>query len=262
MKNILLTFCFLLVAGLSYGQIKVIANGNVGMGVSNPTEKLQVDGNIDVYGNNMNVGTDAGAAEVTVNIGEGRSANGKATIDFVGDIANPDWGLRIQRLGSGNSRFTHQGTGSYQFLATGSTNIGFFTNNTLRMQVRGDGSLGAGTSSPSGLMQVNGDFYCTTLTETSDMRLKKNIKDFNGGLEIVLQMQPKTYEFNGEGGIKSKGSHIGILAQDLQQIAPYLITEYKYTQSDLNQKVLESGDYLGVKASDIKYLLVNAVQQI
>ena len=46
MKNIIFTFCFFLICGLSQAQLKVITNGDVGVGESNPIEKLHVGGNI------------------------------------------------------------------------------------------------------------------------------------------------------------------------------------------------------------------------
>lgn len=42
--NLILLLCA--VSGISFGQLKVIQNGNVGIGVSNPTEKLEIAGAI------------------------------------------------------------------------------------------------------------------------------------------------------------------------------------------------------------------------
>ena len=45
MKKIALFFAMLAIATVAMGQVKVLSNGNVGVGVSNPSMKLQVAGN-------------------------------------------------------------------------------------------------------------------------------------------------------------------------------------------------------------------------
>jgi hypothetical protein len=87
-----------------------------------------------------------------------------------------------------------------------------------------------------------GDFTCVSLTETSDIRMKKNIKPLPYGLKEVLQLEPIEFRFkkhikknkNGrrektplamDDAIleeKSKQKHLGFSAQDVYKIMPEL----------------------------------------
>lgn len=86
-----------------------------------------------------------------------------------------------------------------------------------------------------------GNITCVSLTETSDIRRKKNIKDLNYGLKELLQLRPIQYQFknqktepgtqrkskymNGKGIPKIptvEESHLGFSAQDVYKIMPEL----------------------------------------
>ena len=90
-----------------------------------------------------------------------------------------------------------------------------------------------------------GSIDCVSLTETSDIRRKKNIKPLAYGLKEVLQLEPIQYQFKKrenkiqegrkkKGRAKEKmvddrakqgGSHLGFSAQDVYKILPE-VTQY------------------------------------
>jgi hypothetical protein len=57
----------------------------------------------------------------------------------------------------------------------------------------------------------------------SDERLKKDIKPFGDGLDVIREVELVTYRFNGVGGIKDTSTFIGVIAQDVQKVAPYCV---------------------------------------
>ncbi|MBI4930347.1 MAG: tail fiber domain-containing protein [Bacteroidetes bacterium] len=57
----------------------------------------------------------------------------------------------------------------------------------------------------------------------SDERLKKDIAPFNDGLNVLKQINPITYKFNGIGDLPTEKTNIGIIAQDVKKVAPYCI---------------------------------------
>src|ERR1051326_395114 len=57
----------------------------------------------------------------------------------------------------------------------------------------------------------------------SDSRVKKNITDFKDGLNVIRNIKPVNYEFNGMGGLPTGKTNIGVIAQDVQKVAPYCI---------------------------------------
>ena len=95
-----------------------------------------------------------------------------------------------------------------------------------------------------------GGFWATT----SDQRLKTNIQDYNAGLDEVLQIRPVTYQYNETSGFQQEvldKIYHGIIAQEMQEIAPYMIGEFE----------LNGTTYLNYDGNALIYMLVNAIQE-
>lgn len=124
------------------------------------------------------------------------------------------------------------------------------------------GNLGVGLSNPTSKLDVAGDISINGVVKvTSDKRLKKNIKSFNAGLETVLKIRPVEYEYNGKAATANvEGPLIGVIAQELQKAAPYLVEKFTYAEEDLDGNIVLEEDYLRIKDSEIKYLLINAIK--
>jgi len=90
----------------------------------------------------------------------------------------------------------------------------------------------------------------------SDARLKKNVKEFEDGLNVLMEMRPVAYQYNGKAGLPSDEQFIGVLAQDVQKVAPYMIEPYQHENENGKQT-----EYLGYDANALLYVLVNAVQE-
>jgi len=184
--------------------------------------------------------------------------NGHA-VEFV--YSNAAW----HATNSGNSWGTTGNTNtlaSTDFIGT-RNNVDFVTrtNNTERMRVTGAGRLGIGTTAPDQLLTVNGNASKATggtaWAVFSDSRLKKDIHPFTDGLQQVLQINPVFFKYNGKAGIQtSVTDEIGIIAQDMQQIAPYTITETAIKIDDSGKGVLQFQ-----KSDAIMYMLVNGMKE-
>ncbi|MEN0051485.1 MAG: tail fiber domain-containing protein, partial [Bacteroidota bacterium] len=92
----------------------------------------------------------------------------------------------------------------------------------------------------------------------SDRRLKKDIKPFTDGLEQVLQIDPIIYRYNGKAGIATKDLQIGIIAQDMQKIAPYMVEEADFGEEENDKNAM---NYLVYNPSALDYLFVNAFKE-
>ena len=88
-------------------------------------------------------------------------------------------------------------------------------------------------------------------TIPSDSRLKENVKPFNDGLQQLLKIKPVTYNYNQQSGCDTKPVYVGIIAQELKQIAPYMVSTAKKNGSD----------YLNVDNGAMTYMLINAVKE-
>lgn len=88
----------------------------------------------------------------------------------------------------------------------------------------GSGIYASSVSNYAGFF--SGDVLATSY-QTSDARLKQNIKDVNNAMDIINQLHPKFYNFRNDGDYKlmnlPKGNHYGLIAQDVEKILPNLV---------------------------------------
>ena len=131
-------------------RISIIgSSGNVGIGTTSPNEKLEVNGSVRVTGAGLDVGYGNNSNNF-VQIGNGRTTNGFAFIDLVGDTTYSDYGLRLVRNNGGantNSEIIHRGTGFLNLTATQAGGITLKTSNVERVRVNSSGNVGIGTTS-------------------------------------------------------------------------------------------------------------------
>ncbi len=66
----------------------------------------------------------------------------------------------------------------------------------------------------------------------SDRKLKQNISELGSAMDIINKLQPKTYEYRQDGTYKQmnlpKGKQYGLIAQEVEQVLPDLVTEATY----------------------------------
>jgi hypothetical protein len=107
------------------------------------------------------------------------------------------------------------------------------TNSAFRFYVSGGGQIHATN---------------TSITAISDQSLKQNIRDLDKGLESVLALQPRRFDWkNGDGN-----DIMGFVAQEVEEVMPELIHEYKYNDEETK---------LGLKMGDMIPSLVKAIQE-
>lgn len=220
MKNLILITLFSLAPLFLAAQttsVKVIANGNVGIGTDNPTEKLQVQGNVLVKGNEMTLG--------------------------------PDEGFNFLRSNGGSSQFRHYGTGQYSFKAMDAAAITFWTDGSSKLIINdvGDLRLTVGEA-----IKVGGGAW----TPISDERLKKNIQTYNGGIDELMQINPVTFQYN-EKVIENSKEYVGVIAQEIDRVAPSMIHDFNLTDKDGNET---NDQYMAVNPNEFTYMLINATK--
>ena len=268
MKNILIVLALGLFSFQGYSQIKVISNGKVGLaGITNPVFEAEVDGRMKVHGSTLEVGSSSGAGTIAINLGGGRTAAGPATFDLINDGPGgsfTNFGFRFSRATSGSTTATHRGTAPFQFRAQEAADILFLTSGNLVMNVDASEQVGIGIGNPQSLLHVNGDIRHAGALISSDRRLKRDINEFEGGLDQIMQIQPYTYFYNGEGGIKSDELQFGVIAQEVQEVLPSMVSSYEFQEfetTDKSHKAISSEEYLSVNTGAMTYMLVNAIQE-
>ena len=118
------------------------------------------------------------------------------------------------------------------------------------------------TSIPYSVFHVNGratSSYSSTFTTTSDERVKKNIVDYSKGLAEIIQVQPKSYAFNGKGNTIEDVESIGVLAQEIKEVFPETVGT---VNKRLNPEDEQETELYTVDISPVTYALINAVKEL
>ena len=122
------------------------------------------------------------------------------------------------------------------------------------MRINGAGNVGIGTGAPAFRLEVNGSAAKPgggAWAVSSDARLKTDVKPFTDGLDLVSRIRPVTFRYNEASGHDTKPEYVGVIAQELEQVAPYMVGRFNR----------DGTDYLSVDNSAMVYMLVNAVQE-
>ncbi len=105
------------------------------------------------------------------------------------------------------------------------------------------------------------DVYATNGTiNTSDERLKKNIKKITYGLNEVLQLNPISFQW--KSNVDTNQTKLGFSAQELLKVLPEVVKTHDYIYADDEKTLLKKeNENLGVYYSDIIPVLTKAIQE-
>jgi trimeric autotransporter adhesin len=120
--------------------------------------------------------------------------------------------------------------------------------------------VGIGTTAPAYLLHVNGSAAKPgggSWTVASDERLKQDVTNFTDGLALIEKIKPVWFRYNGKASLPTDKKYVGVIAQQMQKIAPYMVGEFVYTDTLGKQE-----KYLDYDANALTYMLVNAVKEL
>jgi hypothetical protein len=102
---------------------------------------------------------------------------------------------------------------------------------------------------------LSGTIYAlsTSISSLSDIRLKENIRTIGYGLNEIIQLQPKIFDWKEGQGTGAK-NNLGFIAQDVETVLPELVTNWSHTEGETAYKSLKMGDMIPV--------LVKAIQEL
>ena len=147
----------------------------------------------------------------------------------------------ISALGSGRQAITAKVTNNANLLFQG-----FNSSGTAVIQAVGTGdfyatgNVGIGLTSPTEKLHVSGNILATgNVTAFSDERLKDNIETLDGS---------KVYEMRGVSFTKDGEASSGVIAQEIQKVAPELVND--------------SGEYLSVAYGNLVGYLIEGMKQL
>lgn len=124
------------------------------------------------------------------------------------------------------------------------------------------GEVGIGTTSPTHQLQLSVDDAAKPSTNTwtivSDIRVKEDTSTFTDGLNVIKQIHPVNYTYNGKAGLP-KVPGIGVIAQEIQPIAPYTIKPF---MALLDSTDTVQTELLGFNSGPLLFVVINAIKQL
>ena len=235
-------------------RMRIDSSGNVGIGDSSPTYRLEVStgtetaDQIGLHVRNdsskglfiiptandsgYNFNTRSGDTVVTTTQGEHLVVGAKdgAAFRFSGGTSSSNSGNTIT---TGN----RIGIGTVFYDSTQQPSEALDINGSARFR-----AVGAGTGVNSLYITSNG----TLSTVSSDIRLKEKIEPLTNSLEKLLQLSGVTYSWIGQ-----EEKRIGFIAQEVEKVIPELV----FTNNNNEEK------YKGIHLDNITAVLVEAIKE-
>ena len=237
MKKIILLFCFAICASLSYGQVKVQSAGKTIVGTNtgvSPLGQLHVVRTANateqaIYADGPASSTAFNSTFSSLYLSNSNGTNNNYSRLNFGDGDNAASASIASRIENHSSN-----GGSLEFWTRPNAGGGI----VRRLKIGNDGNLMVGAGTATAKLSVNGVANKPgggTWAVFSDKTMKSNVKDYTDGLEEVLQINPVTFNYNGKAGITdTESEYVGIIAQEMQKIAPYTVAQVEVESSNLN----------------------------
>jgi hypothetical protein len=268
--------------------------GNVGIGTSSPSYRLQVSAASNTLGGYFY--TPSGLSGIRIET----AANDKAVAEFYTN-GNRNWSIGPGQTTAGAFEFRDVTDSSTRMLIDSSGNLLLNRTSpvgTERLCVEVGGSKqgqiirSTDTSGNPQLFRISsgqnsgaigtgrfitcddggGDKFfvagsgvvnstSTSITSISDFRLKENVRVLDTGLDSVMALKPRRFDWK-EGQGTNKKNVAGFIAQEVETVLPDLIGEWKNNENDeTTYKSLSMGDMLPtlVKAIQEQQALITAL---
>jgi hypothetical protein len=254
-------------------RMRIDSSGNVGIGTSSPGAKVDsvADSSSNAYRVRGRSSDSIGSVQFTDNGGTteyayvrspasntlsfGTGGSERARIDSSGNLlvgtTSAVAGERLSVTGSNASyivRFINSNSGPYGPVilypnvspnGTGNQFLDCIDSTTTRFQVRSNGGVAN---------------YSANNVNLSDQREKKNIELAGPYLDKICAIPVKTFLFNDQ---TDNELNLGVIAQDVQAVAPELVSESNWAGKDEPEKLR-----LSIYQTDLQYAMLKAIQEL
>jgi hypothetical protein len=187
----------------------------------------------------------------------------KAQLEISGPSSAPASGtgsgyaaLRISNPAAANIlEIGSYSTSPYGMWIQGGNSVTASTYQPLILQPLGS-NIGIGLAAPTHQLQLSTDdaakLTTTTWATTSGAAVKKNIRDLEGGLEIINRLRPIEAEYNGKHKTPDGQRLVSLIAEEVREVLPGTV----YSRED------EEGELLYFNPHEIIFQLILAVKEL
>jgi len=252
--------------------VTIDTSQNVGIGTASPAYKLDTTGSIrsqaDIYAGVVN-GTSGGlwlaknnyTYPAVQSLTSAGAANALLLNPASGNVGLGGTSIvRAVTFNTSEIAMATATTGCYLNICDASGNNG----GSYNFYIRGLASNGGAQANLAAFNAVAGAVYngsnTTTWNTTSDQRIKKNIVDNNEGLEKIIGIRVRNFEYRTADeitdfpdekniAIQREGVQLGVIAQELQSVLPDCVYEQK-------------NGMLSLSTDNMMWYMINAIKEL
>ena len=256
--------------------VTVNSSGNVGIGTTSPNNRLIVNGAVGVAGeaaaaisNGCLIDQTAGFLTRILNYS---STTGSAIALYTGSTGTSTERMRIDSSGgvSIGATATYLGTERFSVTATAagwpmslncttSAANGLYIRYSTSPNNTGSDFFAAVDSTATRVVfRSNGGLanYSGNNVNLSDQREKTNIELAGSYLDKICAIPVKTFNYIDQNMEEDGGLTLGVIAQDVQAVAPELVMESNWASKDEPEKLR-----LSIYQTDLQYALMKCIQE-
>lgn len=267
---------FIFFAPKTYGQLHVDAQGEVGIGTTAPSSKLDIRNSSSfrtayMYNSYAGTSTKYGLYNNVSSAGTG-SRYGLYNFIQSNAASSSHYGIRNQNYfrntstgyGMYNYGYCYEGNGArygiYNYLSCGS-GCGTGQKYALYSGVSSNCGEAPWAGYFSGNVYVSGTF-----TQTSDASRKTNIEPLSGALGVISQLDAKTYDYIMDDDLNlPTEKQYGFIAQDLEKVLPEIVKEVDVISNpeseDEDAEPVINGQIMSVNYIALVPILVKGMQE-
>jgi len=191
----------------SLGDAMVInPSGNVGIGTTNPTARLQVQDE---------------SAKLLLN------STGSGAVITELDLATQDGGTAyLVKYNTGRLTIASGGSYSMRFLNSGGGSFQFDEGSSTRLYIAAGGNVGIGTTTPNYTLDVSGSIGGNGTQYHSDIRWKRNVRSLTNSLDKITMLRGVNFEWRRDEFAEMnfpEGEQIGLIAQEVEEVIPEVV---------------------------------------